>query len=278
MVLGPCSAPYFSRTNEDKRRYMSPLEAFPEDFKMPRHLAIIMDGNGRWAKARGLPRYFGHRSGVETVKAIVRAARDFGIEYLTLYAFSTENWSRPEEEVGELFKLLKLFIRRDLAELHQNNVRLKVIGERETLPPDIAAMLIEAETLTSENTAQTLVIAFNYGSRREITNAVRRIASRVAYGELLPGQIDETTIANELDTQGIPDPDMILRTAGEIRLSNFLMWQAAYSEMVFVEKRWPDFSRDDLTNALLEYGSRKRRFGGLGGKISAAGTAGVGRS
>lgn len=231
--------------------------------RVPQHLAIIMDGNGRWAKARGLPRHFGHRAGVETVKRIVKAARSAGIEYLTLYSFSTENWSRPEEEVGELLSLLRHFIRRDLAELHQNNVRVRVIGCRETLSPDILALLGEAEELTRDNTAQTLIIAFNYGSRSELTRAMRELAGRVATGKLDVAAIDEKAVAASLDTAGIPDPDLIIRTGGEKRLSNFLLWQAAYSELVFCDQKWPDFTRDDLEEALEEYASRRRRFGGI---------------
>ena len=233
--------------------------------KIPQHLAIIMDGNGRWARERGLPRYHGHRSGVDAVKRVVKAARELGIQYLTLYSFSTENWSRPEEEVGELFKLLRLFIRRDLAELHQNNVRVWVIGEREKLPSDILALLEEAETLTCENTAQNLVIAFNYGSRQEIAKAMRTIAQKSRDGEIDPDVIDEKLIESQLDTSGFPDPDLILRTGGEQRLSNFLLWQAAYSEFVFLEKFWPDVTEQDLVDVLKVYSSRKRRFGGLDG-------------
>ncbi len=230
---------------------------------VPRHLAIIMDGNGRWANKRGLPRHFGHRKGVDTVKLIVKAARTQGIEFLTLYSFSTENWTRPADEVNELFSLLKMFIRRDLAELHQNNVRVKVIGVRTNLPDDICSLLKEAELLTKDNRAQTLIIAFNYGSRSETVCAVRKIAEKIISGELLPADISEKTISDHLDTAGIPDPDLILRTAGELRLSNFLMWQASYSEFAFVDKLWPDFTADDLAGVLDDYSSRRRKFGGL---------------
>jgi undecaprenyl diphosphate synthase len=226
-------------------------------------VAIIMDGNGRWASGRGKPRHFGHRKGVDTVRTIVKAARDRGIEYLTLYSFSTENWSRPAEEVNELFKLLRMFIRRDLAELHQNGVRVRVIGQRDNLPADIADLLSEAETLTRFNTAQTLIVAFNYGSRSEIVSAVQKLAVRVAAGELRPDQISEEMLSESLDTFDIPDPDLILRTAGEFRLSNFLMWQASYSEFVFNKKLWPDFTAQDLDMVLADYASRKRKFGGL---------------
>lgn len=232
-------------------------------YETPNHVAIIMDGNGRWAKRRGLARLHGHRSGVETVKNIVKAAADEGIKYLTLYSFSTENWSRPQEEVGELMGLLKMFIRKDLAELHQNNVRLKIIGDRETIPNDIGPLLLEAEALTKNNSQITLVIAFNYGSRDEIKRATQAIANKVKSGELNADQIDCSTISQHLDTSGIPDPDMIIRTSGESRLSNFLMWQAAYSELVFVDCMWPEFTADSLKEAIIEFNSRNRRYGGL---------------
>ena len=231
--------------------------------RIPRHAAIIMDGNGRWARARGLPRFHGHRQGVETVKTIVKAARDFGIEYLTLYSFSTENWSRPAEEVGELMKLLKIFIRRDLAELHENNVRIRVIGEKQGMPADVAGLLTDAENLTRNNTANTLVIAFNYGSRYEIAAAARRLAMRVASGEIDPADIDCDMVSGSLFTDGIPDPDLIIRTGGETRLSNFLLWQAAYAELVFMDCMWPEFGKDHLRAALVEFSKRSRRLGGV---------------
>ena len=229
----------------------------------PRHLAIIMDGNGRWARRRGLPRHHGHHKGVEAVRTIVKAAREQGIAYLTLYSFSTENWARPKDEINELFKLLRIFIRRDLAELHQNNVRIRVIGERQNVPDDIVSLLGEAENLTRDNTAQTLIIAFNYGARQEIVQAVRDIAAKAKRGELELEAIDEELIDSTLFTAGIPDPDLILRTAGEKRLSNFLLWQSSYSELVFVDKEWPDMNAADLADALEEYASRKRKYGGL---------------
>ena len=234
----------------------------------PRHLAIIMDGNGRWARKRGLPRHHGHHKGVEAVRTIVKAAREQGIAYLTLYSFSTENWSRPKDEINELFKLLRIFIRRDLAELHQNNVRIRVIGERDNVPADILSLLDEAENLTQDNTAQTLIIAFNYGARQEIVRAVRDIAERAKRGELDIASIDETVIDEALFTAGIPDPDLVLRTAGEKRLSNFLLWQSSYAELVFVDKEWPDMNAEDLVGALEEYASRKRKYGGLLGEGS----------
>ena len=234
-----------------------------EPARTPRHVAIIMDGNGRWAVRRGLPRVRGHRQGVEAVRRIARAAREMGIEYLTLYSFSTENWSRPRGEIGELFSLLKTFIRRDLAELHHNNVRVRIIGEREGLPADILPLLVEVEKLTAANTGQTLVIAFNYGARDEIAGAARRLARLAALGRLDPENIDPAMFETALNTHGIPDPDLIIRTSGEQRLSNFLLWQAAYAELIFVDKLWPDFGEDDLAAAIELFARRKRRFGGV---------------
>jgi undecaprenyl diphosphate synthase len=229
----------------------------------PRHIAIIMDGNGRWAERRGLPRTVGHRHGVEAVRRITRAARAYGVEYLTLYSFSTENWARPQSEIGELFSLLKMFVRRDLAELHQNNVKVVIIGQQERLPNDILPLLNEAERLTSCNTGQTLVIAFNYGARSEIAGAMRKLAAMVKTGEIEPGDISPALIERNLDTCEIPDPDLVIRTSGEKRLSNFLLWQSAYSELVFVDKLWPDFGETDLAEAIAEYQSRIRRYGRL---------------
>jgi undecaprenyl diphosphate synthase len=231
--------------------------------RQPRHVAIIMDGNGRWAVRRGLPRIAGHRHGVESVRKVAQAARDLGIEYLTLYSFSTENWSRPRSEVGELFSLLKHFIRRDLAELHQANVSVRVIGEREGVPADVLNLLVEAEKLTAENTGQKLVIAFNYGGRNEITGAARRLARMAAEGLIDPDEITPEVFSNVLDTAGIPDPDLIIRTSGEQRLSNFLLWQAAYAEFVFVDTLWPDFGADEFVQALDVFSMRRRRFGGI---------------
>ncbi|MEM9279795.1 MAG: isoprenyl transferase [Pseudomonadota bacterium] len=230
---------------------------------VPKHVAIIMDGNGRWAQHRGLPRTAGHRKGVEAVRRTVRAASDLGIEYLTLYSFSSENWNRPQAEISELFSLLRYFIRRDLAELHENNVCIKVIGERNGIPEDLLALLDEAQTLTKNNDAQKLVIAFNYGSRAEIIEAARKLAEKVAKGLFAPSEIDEQLFANSLDTSGIPDPDLLIRTSGEIRLSNFLLWQLAYTEFVFLDCLWPDFDKSDLQEAIEEFNGRTRKFGGL---------------
>ena len=229
----------------------------------PEHVAIIMDGNGRWAKARSLPRVAGHRAGVEALRKTVRAAADIGIAWLTVYAFSSENWSRPKSEVSDLMGLLKLFIRRDLAELHQSGVKVKVIGEREGLAPDIAALLEEAESLTAANSALNLVIAFNYGGRDEIVRAARRIADAAARGELPSEDVTPEIFARFLDTAGIPDPDLVIRTSGEQRMSNFLPWQSAYSELVFLPCYWPDFTREHLAEALSQYTARERRFGGV---------------
>jgi undecaprenyl diphosphate synthase len=233
------------------------------EIAVPRHVAIIMDGNGRWAAARGLPRVEGHRRGVEVVRRIVRAAGEMGIRYLTIFSFSAENWTRPESEIGELMGLLRRFIRNDLAELHRSGVRVRIIGERDGLAPDIARLLTEAEELTKENENLTLVVAFNYGARQEIARAAKRIAEQVATGALKPADIDVEETARALDAPDVPDPDLIIRTSGEQRLSNFLLWQCAYSELVFVPTYWPDFDRAALELAIREYQQRERRFGGL---------------
>jgi undecaprenyl diphosphate synthase len=232
-------------------------------FKAPRHVAIIMDGNGRWAAARGLPRAEGHRRGVEALRRTIRAAGEIGIEFVTIFSFSAENWSRPASEVHELMGLLRRFIRNDLAELHKNNVRVRVIGERQTLDPEIGRLLVEAEELTKNNDGLTLVVAFNYGARQEIGRAARRIAEEAMKGRFDPAAVTPDTVAQFLDAPDVPDPDLIIRTSGEQRLSNFLLWQAAYSELVFVPIYWPDFDRAALEAAIREYQQRERRFGGL---------------
>ncbi|WP_027684841.1 isoprenyl transferase [Rhizobium leguminosarum] len=239
---------------------------------VPEHVAIIMDGNGRWAKQRGLPRTMGHRKGVEAVRETVRAAGAAGIKYLTLFAFSSENWRRPEAEVSDLLGLLKAFIRRDLAELHRQNVRIKVIGDRHSLRSDILGLLLEAEETTKDNTSLTLVIAFNYGSRDEIARAVVSLARDVEAGRLRAQDITPALINARLDTAGIPDPDLIIRTSGEERLSNFLLWQAAYSEFIFLPEYWPDFSPEIFRSALETFAARDRRFGGLSSQAAAVGT------
>ncbi|MCF8477187.1 MAG: isoprenyl transferase [Pseudolabrys sp.] len=232
-------------------------------FEVPRHVAIIMDGNGRWASARGLPRVEGHRRGVEALRRTIRAAGEIGIKVITIFSFSSENWSRPAAEIGELMGLLRRFIRNDLAELHKSGVRVRIIGEREGLDADIGRLLVEAEDLTKDNTGLTLVVAFNYGARQEITRAARRIAEEVTKGNLKLDAISNETVAGFLDAADLPDPDLIIRTSGEQRLSNFLLWQAAYSELVFVSVNWPDFDRAALEAAIREYQQRERRFGGL---------------
>lgn len=221
-----------------------------------------MDGNGRWAQARGLPRTEGHRRGVEALRRTVRAARDLGVSHLTIFSFSTENWRRPALEVSFLLGLFKRFVRNDLAELHASNVRVRMIGDRDNTPADILDMVVQAEALTAGNTALTLTIAFNYGARDEIVRAVNALQSeRSASG--VSGPISETDIARHLDTAGIPDPDLVIRTSGEVRLSNFLMWQAAYAELVFTPVLWPDFDHAALEVAINEYRLRDRRYGGL---------------
>ena len=232
-------------------------------FEVPRHVAIIMDGNGRWAAARGLPRAEGHRRGVEALRRTIRAAGEIGIQVITIFSFSAENWSRPATEIRELMGLLRRFIRNDLAELHRSNVRVRIIGERDGLDPDIGRLLVEAEDLTKNNDGLTLVVAFNYGARQEITRAAQRIAEEVAEGRIKPADITMETVSAFLDAPDIPDPDLIIRTSGEQRLSNFLLWQSAYSELVFVPTYWPDFDRAALEAAIREYQQRERRFGGL---------------
>jgi undecaprenyl diphosphate synthase len=222
-----------------------------------------MDGNGRWAAARRLPRQEGHRRGVEALRRTVRAAGELGIGYLTIFSFSSENWSRPASEVTELMGLLRRFVRNDLAELHRNQVRVRIIGERDGLNADISRLLIEAEELTRNNTGLTLVVAFNYGARQEIVRAARRAAEAMASGKLAADAITTEAFAQFLDAPDVPDPDLIIRTSGEQRLSNFLLWQSAYSELVFVPGYWPDFDRPTLEAAILEYRRRERRFGGL---------------
>jgi undecaprenyl diphosphate synthase len=232
-------------------------------FEVPRHVAIIMDGNGRWAAARGLPRGEGHRRGVEALRRTVRAAGELGIEIITIFSFSAENWTRPPDEIRELMGLLRRFIRNDLAELHKSGVRVRIIGERDNLDPDIGRLLIEAEELTRANDKLTLVVAFNYGARQEIARAARRIAEEVAAGRFAPDAVNMETVGRYLDAPDLPDPDLIIRTSGEQRLSNFLLWQSAYSELVFVPVNWPDFDRAALEAAIREYRQRERRFGGL---------------
>ncbi|MCM8733435.1 isoprenyl transferase [Azospirillum sp. A1-3] len=227
----------------------------------PGHVAIIMDGNGRWAKARGLPRTAGHKKGVDAVRRTVEAARELGIGTLTIFSFSSENWRRPEEEVSDLMGLLRFYLRSEVAELHRAGVRLRVIGDRTRLSEDINRLIDNAEGLTRDNRVMTLVVALSYGSRLEIVHAARRLAEEVAAGRLSPDAIDEDALSARLYTADIPDPDLIIRTSGEKRISNFLLWQAAYAELVFVDTLWPDFTKRDLEAAIEEFHRRERRFG-----------------
>ncbi len=230
----------------------------------PRHVAIIMDGNGRWAKARGLPRTAGHRHGVEAVRRTVEAAIENGIRFVTLYGFSSENWNRPASEVDELMKLLRHYLRSEVDELHEQGVRLRFIGDRARLPADIVAQIDHAERRTAGNGVFTLVIALSYGGRDEILAAVRRMAVRAARGDLDPDAIGQEEFSRHLLTCDIPDPDLVIRTSGEQRLSNFLLWQSAYAELVFTKCLWPDFDANTLRAAVSEYYRRDRRFGAVG--------------
>lgn len=242
---------------------MSSTVPSSQDRAPPRHVAIIMDGNGRWAKARVLPRLMGHRAGVAAVRATVRAAADLGIEYLTLYGFSSENWKRPRTEVNDLMGLLRLYIHDDLEELHASGVEIRIIGAKTNLEGDIIKLIEHAQTRTRGNTKLKLIIAFNYGGQDEIVEAARRIAEEVAAGRLTPEGVDRELFTAHLATAGIPDPDLVIRTSGERRLSNFLIWQTAYSEFVFIDTLWPDFTKAHLAAAIGEFQSRDRRFGGL---------------
>lgn len=233
------------------------------DLKIPRHIGVIMDGNGRWAQQRGLSRSEGHKAGVQAVRRIVGLAMDYGVECLTLFSFSAENWRRPPDEVRFIFSLLRRFVASDLDKLDQGNVRIRIIGERDGLERGLRGIIDEVEARTEDNTGLDLIIAFNYGAKVEIVNATRAIARKVAAGELAPEEIDEATVAHHLDTSGLPDPDLILRTSGEMRLSNFLLWQSAYAELVFVPENWPDFDESVFVRALRTYTERDRRFGGI---------------
>jgi undecaprenyl diphosphate synthase len=230
---------------------------------LPRHVAIIMDGNGRWAKKRHLPRLAGHRQGVEAVRKVTRAGRAMGIEAMTLYAFSSENWRRPEEEVGDLMGLLRHFIRSDLDELVRENVRLKVIGDYRRFSTDLVSMIDDAMARTAANTGPMLAIALNYGSQAELASVARELARRVRDDEMAVEDIDTHAIEGLLDTHDLPPLDLLIRTSGEQRLSNFLLWQAAYAELLFVDTLWPDFDAETLNEAIAAFGRRQRRFGGL---------------
>jgi undecaprenyl diphosphate synthase len=242
----------------------TPPEPLPQR-RLPKHVAIIMDGNGRWAKNRLLPREAGHVKGISAVRKVVRAARELGLQYLTLYTFSTENWRRPESEVRHLMGLFRRYCRADVQKLHGHNVRVRFIGARSGLAPDIAELIEHAETLTANNTALNLAFAFNYGSREELAEGARALARKVASGELDPESISPEMVGGSLQSAGIPDADLVIRSGGERRLSNFLLWQAAYAELVFTDKLWPDFGAADLEAALEEFARRERRFGGVPG-------------
>jgi undecaprenyl diphosphate synthase len=235
--------------------------AAPPPRDLPRHIAIIMDGNGRWAQARGLPRIAGHRRGAEAVRRTLVAANELGIPYLTLFGFSSENWKRPLDEVDDLMGLLRHYLRGEIAELHRNGVRLRVIGEIGRLSSDLVTLIANAEALTHDNRGSNLTIALSYGGRAEIVAATRAIAAKVAAGTLPVAAIDEDLIAGHLFTADLPDPDLLIRTSGEQRISNFLLWQCAYAELVFTKTLWPDFGRSDLEEAIAEYCGRERRYG-----------------
>lgn len=229
--------------------------------KLPAHVAVIMDGNGRWAKARNLPRLAGHQRGVEALKTIIRYSSDIGIRYLTVYAFSTENWNRPQEEVDGLMELLVRFLRAEIEELHANRVRMKVLGDISKLPAAGRNEIENALALTAHNTGLTFNIALNYGSRDEILKGVRKLAEEVKAGSLEPEAITETMFSEALYTAGIPDPDLLIRTSGELRISNYLLWQIAYSELWFTETPWPDFTPEEMNKALMAFQDRDRRYG-----------------
>ncbi len=237
----------------------------PAPSGLPVHVAIIMDGNRRWARARGMPPVYGHRQGAEAVRRAVECCGRLGVRYLTLYAFSAENWARPRAEVGELMNLLRFYLRREIAELDRNGVRVRVIGERGRLDPDIREMIATAEQRTRANTKLDLIVALNYGGRQELVRMARRLAAEVEAGTLDPDEIDEATIAAHLDTCDVPDPDLLIRTSGEQRISNFLLWQLAYTELVFLRVAWPDFGEEHLREAVSEFARRERRYGATAG-------------
>lgn len=235
---------------------------------VPNHVAVIMDGNGRWASQRGMPRTFGHKQGVEATKRLVRAAHDMGIKVLTIYGFSTENWSRPQDEVDVLMGLLKSYFNAEIADLHKANVRIRVIGNRADFASDISSLLDHAENLTRTNDGLTLCVALSYGGRQEILEATRALATQVAEGKLRPEDIEPRHLSQGLETADLPDPDLIIRTSGEQRLSNFLLWQAAYAELYFDPVLWPDYRAENLEKAVAAYKGRERRFGGLKAKTA----------
>lgn len=248
---------------------MSPMEAATldtgSDLPVPTHVAIIMDGNGRWANARGLPRTAGHKQGAESVRAVVEAAGQAGVGYLTLFGFSSENWKRPDGEVSDLMGLLRLYLRREIAKLHKKGVRFLVVGDRARLPKDIVSLIDGAEKTTADNTGLTLILALSYGGRAEIAQAARSLAEDVKAGTLDPADIDEDMVSGRLFTKDIPDPDLLIRTSGEQRISNFLLWQLAYAEFVFTDTLWPDFREQALLDAIEQFQGRERRYGRISG-------------
>jgi undecaprenyl diphosphate synthase len=234
-----------------------------ENLNIPAHVAIILDGNGRWAKQKGMPRNYGHMQGAKAVEDILVDARDLGIKYLTVYAFSTENWNRPEAEVSALMTILRNYLKTSIKKSMKNNVRCRVIGERSKLSDDIQAAIKELEDATAGNTGLTFTIAINYGSRDEIRRAVQKIADKAVSGEIAPSDITEEMISKNLDTDFLPDPDLLIRTCNEQRISNFLLWQCAYTEFYYTPVAWPDFNKDELLKAVESYSTRNRKFGGL---------------
>lgn len=240
----------------------------PDRKRMPVHVAIIMDGNGRWAKRHGKARVYGHHEGVEAVRRVVEASSELGIKFLTLYAFSTENWKRPEAEVNALMELLVRTIRKETPELNRNNVKIRVIGDGHSLPASCIGELNEAIKITSGNTGLNLVMALSYSGRWELTMAAKKIAKEVKEGRLQVDEIDEALLASHLETHNIPDPELLIRTSGEYRISNYLLWQCAYTEFYFTETLWPDFDKEELIKALLDYQKRERRFGKISEQIS----------
>ena len=240
---------------------MKPVPSQPESNGVPIHVAIIMDGNGRWAQTRGLSRAAGHAQGAEAVLRTVKAAKHLGIRYLTLYGFSLENWKRPAKEIADLMGLLRIYLRKEIAELDREGVRIRFIGDRSLLEPDIVSLIEMSEQKTKSNTRLELIVALSYGSRQEITMAARQLVTDAAAGEIDPDAIDENALEARLFTSDVPDPDLIVRTSGEQRISNFLLWQAAYAELVFTDVLWPDFSQEELENSIAEFGRRERRYG-----------------
>ena len=243
----------------------APRPATGDSSPGPRHVAIIMDGNGRWAKSRGLPRVAGHRRGADAVRRVIRGAAELGIPMLTLFAFSTENWTRPADEVSDLMGLLRHYLRNELEELSRNGARLRVIGDRDRLARDIVSDISDAEARTHANSRIDVNICINYGARDEILRAARNLARQAVAGEITPEQIDERRFESQLLTAGLPDPDLLVRTSGEQRISNFLLWQCAYAELVFLDTLWPDFGKEHLEQAISEFRRRERRYGGVSG-------------